>query len=273
MDKEKICFPAISSPFQTPSAGRTIESIARIRRVCYDVLHPEEIQKEGAFPNRLRKKPPRRRKGMSLVTIRGQLGTGSPEIGRLVADQIKADYVDREIIAEVAARLQRKEQDVIAKETPPSGLLGRITEALEHSASIDVGFEGAYLPSWEIPLNDTRYLKTLESVVRELAQNPPLVIRGRGSHFILKDYPQSLHVLIVAPLKVREKRVMESLQLDAEAAKKEITRSDNSSREFIKRYFKAELEDPKRYDLVINTEHIRFEAAASIVVHALSFKD
>jgi hypothetical protein len=210
---------------------------------------------------------------MSLVTIRGQLGTGSPEIGRLVADQIKADYVDREIIAEVAARLQRKEQDVIAKETPPSGLLGRITEALEHSASIDVGFEGAYLPAWEIPLNDTRYLKTLESVVRELAQKPPLVIRGRGSHFILKDYPRSLHVLIVAPLKVREKRVMESLHLDAEAAKKEISRTDNSSREFIKRYFKAEMEDPKRYDLVINTEHLRFEAAASIVVHALSFKD
>ena len=59
---------------------------------------------------------------MSLVTIRGQLGTGAPEIGRLVAEQLQADYVDREIIAQVAARLQRKEQDVIAKETPPSGL-------------------------------------------------------------------------------------------------------------------------------------------------------
>jgi hypothetical protein len=210
---------------------------------------------------------------MSLVTIRGQLGTGAPEIGRLVADQLQADYVDREIIAQVAARLQRKEQDVIAKETPPSGLLGRITEALEHSASMDVGFEGAYLPAWEIPLNDTRYLQTLESVVRELAQNRPLVIRGRGSHFILKDYPQSLHVLIVAPLKVREKRVMESLHLEAEMAKKEITRSDNSSREFIKRYFKAELENPKHYDLVVNTGNLRFEAAASIVTYALTFKD
>jgi cytidylate kinase len=210
---------------------------------------------------------------MSLVTIRGQLGTGAAEIGRLVADQLQADYVDREIIAQVAARLQRKEQDVIAKETPPSGLLGRITEALEHSASMDVGFEGAYLPAWEIPLNDTRYLQTLESVVRGLAQNQPLVIRGRGSHFILKDYPRSLHVLIVAPLKVREQRVMESLHLDAEAAKKEITRSDSSSREFIKRYFKAELENPKHYDLVVNTENLRFEAAASIVIYALSFKD
>ena len=50
---------------------------------------------------------------MSLVTIRGQLGSGAPEIGRKVADKLHFDYVDREIIAEVAARLQREERDVL----------------------------------------------------------------------------------------------------------------------------------------------------------------
>ena len=64
------------------------------------------------------------------------------------------------------------------------------------------------------------------------------MIRGRGSQFILN----------------------------------EIARFDNSRREFTKRYFQAELEDPAYYDLVINTEHLSFEAAASIAVHALPFK-
>lgn len=57
---------------------------------------------------------------MPIVTIRGQLGSGAPEIGKGVAELLHADYVDREIIAEVAARLQRDEQDVIAKEMPAS---------------------------------------------------------------------------------------------------------------------------------------------------------
>ena len=35
---------------------------------------------------------------MSVVTIRGRLGSGAPEIGKLVADKLHADYVDREII-------------------------------------------------------------------------------------------------------------------------------------------------------------------------------
>jgi len=210
---------------------------------------------------------------MSVVTIRGQLGSGAPEIGKKIADILHTDYVDREIIAEVASRLHRQEQEVIAKEMPPTNLLGRIAGALEHSLPFGEGFEGAYLPAWEIPLNDTRYLQALESVVRELAQSQSLVIYGRGAQFILRDYPQALHVQVVAPLEMRVKRLMQDLKLDQETAKQEIARFDNSSRQFIKRYFRAELEDPVYYDLVINTEHLSFQAAASIVVDALSFKN
>jgi len=205
---------------------------------------------------------------MSVVTIRGQLGSGAPEVGREVAARLHADYVDREIIAEVAARLHRQEQDVLAKEMPPSSLLGRIAEALEHSYGFDVGFEGAYLPSWQIPLNDTRYFQALETVVKELARKQSLVLRGRGSQFILKDFPGAIHTLVVAPFKVRMKRVMENFQLNQEDAKREMDRFDKSSREFIKRYFKAEPEDPVHYDIVINTERFSFQAAASLVVDA-----
>jgi cytidylate kinase len=66
---------------------------------------------------------------------------------------------------------------------------------------------------------------------------------------------------------------MQSLNLDQEAAKQEIARVDNSNRQFVRRYFKAEVEDPVNYDLVINTKNLSFQAAASMVVDALSYKD
>jgi cytidylate kinase len=210
---------------------------------------------------------------MSVVTIRGQLGSGAPEIGRQVADRLYADYVDREIIAEVAARLHREEREVIAKEMPPGSFLGRIAEALGTGYAFGDGMAGAYLPVPEIPLDNTRYLQALEFVIRELARSQPLVILGRGSQFILKGYPGVLHVLAVAPIEVRVKRVMQDLNLDQEAAKLEMVRYDNSLHEFFKRHFKAEPEDPVHYDLVINTGRFSFQAVASIVVDALSFKD
>jgi hypothetical protein len=209
---------------------------------------------------------------MPIVTIRGTLGSWAPEIGRQVADLLHADYVDRRIIAEVAVRLRRQEEEVSAKEMPPSSLLGRIAEALDLSMSSGVGFEGTYLPTWEIPLDDRRYLQALESVVKELARSPSMVIQGRGSQFILKNHPQALHVLTVAPVELRLKRVMESQNIEAAAARQEIARFDKGSREFIKRYFQVSWEDPVQYDLAINTENLSVKDAASIVIDALSFK-
>jgi len=213
---------------------------------------------------------------MPVVTIRGQLGSGAPEIGKLIAEKLQCDYVDREIIARVAELLNRKEKDVMEKEMPPGSLMGRIALALEHSppisSSTGMYVNELYLPAWEIPLDDTRYLDGLKSIIRELAMSESIVIRGRGSQFILKYWPGALHVLFVSPLKLRVKRVMEEMKMDEESAKKEIGRFDSSRHQFIKKYFDAELEDPIHYDLVINTEHLSFEAAASIVINTLQFK-
>jgi cytidylate kinase len=207
---------------------------------------------------------------MSIVTIRGELGSGAPEIGKQVAGKLNADYVDREIIAQVAAQVGESEQKVAAKEMPPSTLFGRIAEALSRDATIS---EGAYLPAWQIPLDDFSYLAGLRSVIKELAQSQPIVIRGRGSQFILRDYPGTFHVLVVAPLDVRLKRVMENMKSDEETARKEIARFDGSRREFTRRYFHAELEDPINYDLVVNTGHLTFEDAALLVVNAVRFRN
>jgi cytidylate kinase len=110
----------------------------------------------------------------------------------------------------------------------------------------------------------------LESIIKELAKKEAIIIRGRGSQFILKDFPRALHVLVVAPLLLRVKRIMESSKVEESEAKKIIQRFDSSRLVFTKRYFHAALEDPINYDLVINTEHITFENASSIVIKAVS---
>lgn len=207
---------------------------------------------------------------MPVITIRGQHGSWSAEIGELIAHKLNIDYVDREIIAGVAERLRRPSTSIEEKEMPPSTLLGRISEAMAQTAYMgDNIYAGIYSPLWELPLNDTNYLSGLEYVIKELARSQSIVIRGRGSQFILKDFPGAFHVLIVAPVEVRMKRVMESLKLNEEDARKEIARFDGGSSEFVKRYFKANIADPINYDMVINTNHLSIEGAASIIVDAV----
>lgn len=207
---------------------------------------------------------------MPVITIRGQYGSWSGEIGKLIAHKLNIDYVDREIIAGVAERLRRPSTSIEEKETPPSTLLGRISEAMAQTAYLGDNISvGIYSPLYEIPLNDTHYRAGLEYVIRDLAGTHSIVIRGRGSQFILKDFPGAFHVLIVAPIEVRVRRIMESMKVTEDAARKQIARVDNGSREFVKRYFRANIADPVNYDIVVNTNHISIERAASIVVDAL----
>jgi len=210
---------------------------------------------------------------MPVVTIRGKAGSGAPEIGKILAEKLQVDYIDRKIIAEVASRLNLHEQEVIAKEMPPCTLRERIEEALQRGYATGVGVQGAYLRISQIPLDDNRYLETLSSLIKELAQNHSAVIYGRGSQFILRDHPHTINISIVAPLKIRIKRIMEVMGVNEEKARQEVNRFDNSAREFMKRMFGAEMEDPIHYDLVINTERINYETAAQIILEALKLKE
>lgn len=211
---------------------------------------------------------------MPVITIRGQLGSGAPEIGKLIADKLQTDYVDREIIAEVAALTKDSEESIIAKETPGNSLLKLIRDSLEHSHAFGEGWQGAYLPITNVPLDDARYVDALKSIIMELATNESVVICGRGSQFILKNFPRAFHVLVVAPLELRVNYVMQKMNLQKRNdAKKEIASSDNSHREFIKRYFHAKLEDPEHYDMVINSGRLSNEAAAFIIIEAARMKN
>jgi cytidylate kinase len=202
---------------------------------------------------------------MPVITIRGKLGSGAPEIGKMMSEKLKWDYIDREILAQVATRLNLQENEIIAKEMPPVSLRERIEEALQKGYATGVGVQGAYLPISQIPLDDTRYLAALTTLIKELAQGRS-VIYGRGSQFILRDHPNTLNVSVVAPFKLRLKRVMEDMKLNEDKAKQEMTRFDNAAREFLKRYFGAEMEDPTCYDLVLNTDRLNFEMVSTIII-------
>lgn len=145
---------------------------------------------------------------MSLVTIWGGLGTSAPEIGKKVADILHADYVDQEIIADVAARLRLPEKEVMEKEIGPNKFMDRIYEALKRCYTFEAGFAAIFTPLWLLPLNNTNYFHALKSVIIKLADNQPIVIQGKGSQFILKDFPKSLHILVVASMETRIKFIM-----------------------------------------------------------------
>lgn len=207
-----------------------------------------------------------------LVTIRGMLGSGAPDIGKEVARIINGEYVDREIIQEVAQLVGRSSEQVAAKEEVLPGLSKKIVLALTSAFERTGSTESAFSRNWKEPLDDDTYLDALRSVIESLALEKTMVIQGRGSQFILRNHPSALHVLVVAPMRERINRVMITAGVDENQARKHIEEHDESRRLFIRRFFKRDIEEPENYDVVLNTKNLCFDAAVRVIVSAAQEK-
>jgi cytidylate kinase len=209
---------------------------------------------------------------MPVVTIRGPLGSGVSEIGKETARLFSGSYVDKEIIEEISKLVGHPAEKVEEREYTPLKLTERIKAALERSQKRSGSMESAYSRSLPEILDDARYLDALKSVIQDITLEGNVVIHGRGSQFILRNNPSALHVLVVAPLPLRIKRVMDELQMEEEEAQKQVEEYSKSRRDFIKRFFKKDMMDIVYYDLVVNTERLTYEIAAQIIIKALQLK-
>jgi hypothetical protein len=210
---------------------------------------------------------------MPVITIRGLTGSGAHEIGHRIAGLIGGDYVDREVIAEVAELLKRPQEQVEAKEKIPARLFQKIVDPLRRVLSRSGRIESAYTRTVDGPLNDADYISALEAVVRDLALELNMVIVGRGSQHILRNNRSVLHVFVVAPIEDRLNKVMAEMGIERQEALRHIEETDASRRAFVERFFHKGVEDPLLYDLVINTRYITLEAAARLVVSAAAEKN
>src|SRR5579883_1304225 len=183
---------------------------------------------------------------MPLVTLSRQLGSWGDEIGQDVAQALGVSYVDREIIKDVAQRMDAPEQAVSDIEEKSPTLAKRVANAIIQAFADGtrlaplVGVVPAPVlpppeeqelesspPVFTFDLNDTLYLNFVRQVIREVAQQGDAVIVGRASHLLLKDLPHSLHVHVVAPMKTRIERLMREKACSWEQAEKQACDSDS----------------------------------------------
>ena len=221
---------------------------------------------------------------MSVVTISGQTGSGAREVGRLAAQRLHLDYVDQEILVEAARALGVPMESVVSHDERTASLgerlAGMLRRFLESSAAagaadpmlgsggLDVllGRTYAEAAGAEPPeVSDDRYLATLSDIIRDLPTHGDVLIIGRGSQVILKDWPGAVHALVVAPLDHRLEEVARREQLTEEAAVKRVHDGDKGRTAFHHKFFKIDVDDPSLYHLTLNTARVPIEEAAEII--------
>ena len=182
---------------------------------------------------------------MSLITISYNTGTEGRKIAKQVANALKLDVYDDQIIQEIVVSLGIQPEDIKALDEKEPGLFDRLL-----SRKPDL------------------YLRCLDAAVYSLAQKGEGVIIGHGSQSLLQDFGCALHVLINNTVESRVQHLVDQEGLKRDVAEKVIRKNDNTLKGFFRFAYQREWDDPTIYDIVLNTEKMGSDTAAKLIIEA-----
>ncbi|MHB1417924.1 MAG: cytidylate kinase-like family protein [Chloroflexota bacterium] len=204
-----------------------------------------------------------------IITIARQLGSGSTQIGRLVAQRLEIPYLDRQVWEWAAQKAGTSDERLEDADIRGPSLWEQVAswalQGYPSPGSSDTGTVravGSPESGWD------QYRDVVERAMHDIAAKGDAVIVGRGSQAVLREYPTTIHVFIHAPASIRVRRVAETEHVSPDEARLMVDESDRTRALYLQAGFGLDWSDPRLYDLVVNTARLNPEEAAELIVHA-----
>lgn len=198
---------------------------------------------------------------MAVVTISRQFGAGGRTLGEAVAEKLKYKFVSQSVVNKMAKEANVSVDWITSVEKEAGGWLMRFLSGLVSSDFIErqIGDSAA-------DFDETKYVTFLTQLVHSIADQGKVVILGRGSQFILSDYPGAVNVLLVADMKDRVSFLSKIWEVSEKEAQSSIISSQKRRNAFLKHFDPRNPDDTSLYHLVINISRIPLEQAEDIIV-------
>ena len=190
-----------------------------------------------------------------IITVSRQTGSrGSYFASRLA---IEMDY-------------QRIHREVIDAVCQSAGYRKRIIQWLDekHRSDFELAVE-SILSDKSIDHRD--YFRHMFKVVLSMSELGGVVLLGRGGNFILGP-KRGFHLRFIAPYEVRVDNLMKYREMTRKDAEALIAKSDDQRGQFVRKLFKADIDDPVHYDLVVNSAYVDVEDLLGVVRSAVLAK-
>lgn len=112
--------------------------------------------------------------------------------------------------------------------------------------------------------------KTSETILH-LASLGCAILVGRGANVVTRRLPSGFHVRLVGSLKKRIQHAQDYYRLTFREAEQFVIREDRGRKEYLKKHFGKDVDDPLLYHLVINTDLMGYDEAAQMIVEQVLF--
>lgn len=198
--------------------------------------------KPASIARRKRGKPVQFR----VVTLSRESGSGAHTIAKKLAAGLQADnpadrrpwtVFDKDLVAKV---LEDHHLPSRMAEFIPEDRMTELQDAVQE-------LFGLRPPSW------TLIQHTSETMLR-LVELGNVILIGRGSNIVTRSQSGVLHVRLVGSEPIRALRIADARKMTRKAALETLRKEDRGRARYMKKYFKADIEDPRLYHLTLNTD-------------------
>ena len=165
---------------------------------------------------------------------------------------------------------QRLHRDVIDAICESSGYRKRVIESLDQRVrgDLDLAVESVIIGQ-SVDLSD--YVRHLVKVILSMARLGGVVVMGRAANFILGLH-KGVHFRVVAPVETRVEFLRQYSGYSKPDALKGIEQTDRDRREFVRKLFDKDIDNPQYYDVVFNSALIDIEEMLDAALMTINTK-
>ena len=191
-----------------------------------------------------------------FITISRDEGTLGNEIAQELSKRLGWQLYDKELVNKIADNSHVREELVLRLDEKSCFVRDTMLDTILHLFKIPESTEFA----------SEQYHKSLLRSLATVAAHGNSILVGRGANFALCWAPQGMHFRFTASMDARIQRLSNVWQTTPEIAKWRIQAIDAERREFIHHHFGRDLDDPRFYDAVFNTDRLSTQQIVSSIL-------
>ena len=197
---------------------------------------------------------------MAVITVSRQFGAGGLTLSQNIAKKLDYTFIDNELIQLVAEKAQVSKDWVHSVEKEAGGKLHQFINRL-----MPKGVVGRILDDQRGYIDEDIYIDLLRQIIQQIAAEGNCIILGRGGQYILKDYPDTFHILLIAEREYRLRFIEAKYKLKRQVAEQVIATEDRRRINLYRKFDKSDYDLPGHYHLTLNMSKLSLDTATQLV--------
>ena len=198
-----------------------------------------------------------------VITISRQFGTGGHEIGAELARRLGVKLLDKQILNEVAARINAVEEAVEKIEARNPLWRDDFTN-FYRTYMANAEYNGQ-----EQDQTSHTLFRAQADAIRRIASEESCVIVGRCGFDIFADHRNALKIFVHSSLDCRKRRIAEKYDISEHDAAAMIVDNDYSRELYTKTYTGREWKDATNYDISLDVRKFGVNGAVDFLMNCI----